>query len=230
MPELFIAGVGTGVGKTLVTTILCHQLGTVGRPVSAIKPVVSGFSVDDADSDPALIVRSLGGSATPDAMATIAPWRFKAPLSPHLAARREGRSIDLHAIVSFCREHESGTGKTVLVEGAGGVMSPVTEEHTCLDLIVLLGYPVVLVTGSYLGAISHTLTALCALRASRVGRSAIVISESAGGAGLDETARSLAQFGRLDRPPLVIPRLPGEHEHKWRVAPSLLGLCDLDHV
>src|SRR5438309_11970589 len=84
--RLFITAVGTGVGKTLVTTILCHQLTRMGRPVSAVKPIVSGFSAEDPDNDPALILRSLGRSPTADAMTAIAPWRFAAPLSPHLAA------------------------------------------------------------------------------------------------------------------------------------------------
>ena len=65
MRALFITSVGTGIGKTLVTTILCHQLTFAGRTVRALKPVVSGFSPDDPASDPALILRSLGQDPTP---------------------------------------------------------------------------------------------------------------------------------------------------------------------
>src|SRR5438874_12482034 len=83
--RLFITGVGTDVGKTLVTTILCHQLTRMGRRVGALKPVVSGFSAEDPNSDPAQILRSLGRLPTPDAITAMARWRVTAPLSPLLA-------------------------------------------------------------------------------------------------------------------------------------------------
>ncbi len=227
MQRLFITGVGTCVGKTLVTTILCHQLTAAGRRVSALKPVVSGFTANDPDSDPALILRSLGRSPSPEAIATIAPWRFSVPLSPHLAARRENRSIELDAVVAFCRENEAGD--VGIVEGAGGLMSPINSRKTCLDLIVVLGYPVILVTGSYLGAISHTLTALYSLRASGAVVGGIIVSESANSAGLAETVESLEPFAGSRVPLFALPRLPGDHEAKWRVAPVLTGLCGIDH-
>src|SRR5262249_41466189 len=162
----FITGVGTGVGKTLVTTILCHQLRDLGRSVSALKPVVSGFVDDDPQSDPALILRSLGISPTKATIASVSPWRFAAPIAPHLAARREGRSVTLEEVARFCSEPASSPASTRLIEGAGGVMSPICEDATCIDLIARLAVPVVLVTGTYLGALSHTLTALTALKGS----------------------------------------------------------------
>ena len=102
MDKLFITSVGTGIGKTLVTAILCHQLTQLGRSVAAIKPVVSGFRTDLA-SDPALILRSLGQEPTPQTIAAIAPWRFAQPISPHLAARNEGGGPSLPEVVAFCR-------------------------------------------------------------------------------------------------------------------------------
>jgi dethiobiotin synthetase len=230
MPELFITAVGTGIGKTLVTTILCSQLRGLGRAVSAFKPLVSGFSADDPDSDPALILRSLGRSPTPEAIAAIAPWRFTAPLSPHLASQREGRSVVLEDLVAFCREQEGGESELLLVEGAGGVMSPIESRKTSLDLIVRLGYPVILVTGSYLGALSHTITALYALYGSGAGLRGIVVSESSDSAGLVETIESLKPFAGSRVPLYPLPRLRGSYEEKWRVAPSLTGLCDLNDV
>src|SRR5947209_6393162 len=134
MHKFFITGVGTGIGKTLVTTILCHQLTRAGQRVAALKPIVSGFSPDDPHSDPALILRSLGRSPTPEAIGAIAPWRFAATLSPHRAARQEGRSIDLDEVVAFCRARDRTDGEFLMVEGAGGVMSPIDPRTTCLDL------------------------------------------------------------------------------------------------
>ena len=86
MSGLFITAVGTGIGKTLVTTILCHQLIGADRKVHAIKPVVSGFSLDDPRNDPALILRSLGRQPTPQSIAAIAPWRLAA-LCRHTSPR-----------------------------------------------------------------------------------------------------------------------------------------------
>lgn len=228
MSGLFIAGVGTGVGKTLVTTILCHQLRSAGRSVSALKPVVSGFVEDDRESDPALILRSLGGEPTPDAIASISPWRFAAPISPHLAARREGRSVTVDEIAHFCRQQIGGPGSIRLVEGAGGIMSPLCEGATNAHLIGRLGEPVVLVTGTYLGAISHTLTAAGSLMVMEMPPRAIVVSDSIDGVGLADTIEALREFGAGEIPIYPLPRLSGGPSERWRNAPSLLGICEAD--
>jgi dethiobiotin synthetase len=230
MSGLFITGVGTGVGKTLVTTILCHQLREMDRPVIALKPVVSGYVEGDPESDPALILQSLAVAHTAAAIAAIAPWRFAAPLSPHIAARREGRSVSRAEVARFCREQSEARGSIRLIEGAGGVMSPMTSDATCLDLILDIGDPVVLVTGTYLGALSHTLTALTALRERAVPLRGIVVSESADGVGLADTVEGLREFGAGDRPIHLLHRLPGEPRGRWRGAPLLTGICEPDHA
>jgi dethiobiotin synthetase len=222
--HLFITSVGTGIGKTLVTAILCKQLIGLGRLVRGIKPVVSGFSADDRTSDPVLILRSLGQTPTPQAVAAIAPWRFSAPLSPHLAAQREGKAIGIDDVAAFCRSQGDGNG-LLLIEGAGGVMAPIDNAHTGLDLMAMLGHPVILVTGTYLGTLSHTLTALVALRGRGLATRGIVVSESDQSAGLTETVESLAQFAGADIPVYPLPRLSGSNEEKWRSAPDLTDLC-----
>jgi dethiobiotin synthetase len=226
MRALFITSVGTGIGKTLVTAILCHQLTSAGRIVRALKPVVSGFSPKDPASDPALILRSLGQDPAPQSIAAIAPWRFARPISPHLAARMEGRTIQIDDVAAFCREQALESNGLILVEGAGGVMAPIDDAHTGLDLMARLGHPVILVTGSYLGAISHTLTALAALRWRGIVVKGIVVSESDQSVGLPDTIESLAQFVGTDVPVYALPRLTGSDEEKWRAAPALMALCD----
>jgi dethiobiotin synthetase len=197
----------------------------VGRTVRAIKPVVSGFLHDDLASDPALILRSLGQVPTPLAIAAVAPWRLTAPISPHLAARLEGRTILFDAVAAFCREQAPENDRFLLIEGAGGVMAPIDDAHTGLDLIARLGHPVILVTGSYLGAISHTLTALAALRGRGTKIRGIVVSESDQSVGLRDTVESLAQFAGADVGVYSLPRLSGSEEEKWCAAPSLVALC-----
>jgi dethiobiotin synthetase len=222
MRKMFITAVGTGIGKTLVTTMLCHQQTLAGQKVRAIKPLVSGFSLDDLSSDPALIIRSLGRKPTARAIAAIAPWRFSAPLSPHRAALQEGRTVEIDDIVSFCRRHEAGNDGVLIVEGAGGVMAPITPAHTGLDLMARLGYPAILVTGSYLGAISHSLTAVAALRGRGVVLQAIIVSESVESVGLADTVDSLCQFSGVDVQVSALRRVAGNDEEKWRRAPEFI--------
>jgi dethiobiotin synthetase len=224
---LFITATGTGIGKTLLTTIVCHQLQERGYAVRALKPVVSGFSSDDPSSDPALILQSLGQPATPEAIAAIAPWRFQAPLSPHLAARLEGRVIAFSEIAAFCRNQERCDCDLLLIEGAGGVMSPIDDSHTFLDLIPELGHSVILVTGSYLGAISHTLTAICALDSRAIDIRGVVVSESDPSAGLVETTESVKRLARADIPFYTLRRIPEGRVAKWRRAGMLLDATAL---
>jgi dethiobiotin synthetase len=221
MRNLFITSVGTEIGKTLTTSILCHQLALKGRGVAALKPVVSGFRFDDPDSDPALIVRSLGQRATAEAISAISPWRFAAPLSPHLAARMESRHVDISQVASFCQSHEHPT-RFLVVEGAGGLMSPLNDRATNLDLIGALGYPVVLVTGTYLGALSHTLTAHRTLVSSGVPIQAIIVSESDPSAGLSDTVETVTSFTGGRNTVIALHRLSGNVEQKWRSAPNLI--------
>lgn len=230
--RVFITGIGTGVGKTLVTTILCHQLRAASQDVRALKPVVSGFDDRDPESDPALILRSLGVDPSPERIATISPWRFAAPLSPHEAARREERRVTVDEIRGFCERpaDRPRTASIVLIEGAGGVMSPIAEDGTCLDLMSRIGASVLLVAGTYLGAISHTLTAISALESRHVAIDAVVVSESSESVGLAATVEALRHYGSRRLPILTLPRIAGSPEDRWRSAPPLMEVIpEFDH-
>lgn len=196
MSLLFVTGAGTGIGKTYVTAHLTRQL-----RVRAVKPVISGFDpAAPAGSDSAILLEAMGEALTPANIDAISPWRYAAALAPNMAARRENRTIDLPAIVDWCAA-QSGS---VIIEGVGGVMSPVTDEETVLDWIVALDCPALLVGGSYLGAISHTLTAFEALRACAIAVAAIVVSESEAGVDLDETAAVIRTHTQT--PVAIVPR------------------------
>ena len=229
MSTLFVTATGTEIGKTLVTAALCHELRAAGRPVRALKPVLSGYDPADLhESDPGVLLASLGEAVTAeavsaDAVAAIAPWRFAAPLSPDMAAAREGRRLDLAEIVAWCR---AAAGEPLLIEGIGGAMVPLDDEHTVLDWIAELGAPALVVAGSYLGTISHTLTTLAAIRGRGVPVAGLVISESPESpVPPAETAATIARHaGPL--PIRVVPRLPAGPA-PWRAAPPLaraLGL------
>ncbi|KQT20038.1 ATP-dependent dethiobiotin synthetase BioD [Methylobacterium sp. Leaf399] len=184
MTAVFVAGAGTGIGKTYLTAALTRGLRDAGRGVLTLKPVASGVApLDDpafASSDTAVLLAAQGLPVTPETVAACSPWRFAAPLAPDLAAAREGRHLALDDLVSWCRGRiaRAPDGTTVLIEGVGGVMSPVTPEATGLDWLTALDLPAVLVAGSYLGAISHALTAIETLRGRGVRLACAVVCES----------------------------------------------------
>ncbi|KAB1075566.1 dethiobiotin synthase [Methylobacterium planeticum] len=181
---LFIAGAGTEIGKTYVTAALTRRLRARGEAVRALKPLASGVPpVGDptfAASDTGRLLAAQGLALTPEAVEACSPWRFAAPLAPDLAAAREGRSLDLADLLAWCRAAVAAAEPEtlVLIEGVGGLMSPITREATGLDWLAALGVPALLVSGSYLGAISHALTAVETLRAHGVPLAAIAVSES----------------------------------------------------
>ncbi|MCJ2088149.1 dethiobiotin synthase [Methylobacterium sp. E-005] len=181
---VFIAGAGTEIGKTYVTAALTRRLRAQGRLVRTVKPLASGVpSIGDpgfAESDTARLLDAQGLALDAEAVEACSPWRFSAPLSPDQAAVLEGRSVELAELVGWCRAQIACTPGTLLIEGVGGLMSPVTEHATGLDWLRALGVPALLVSGSYLGAISHALTACETLRRYDVPLRAIAVSESAG--------------------------------------------------
>lgn len=196
MAAFFVTGTGTDVGKTFVTAALARHFRATGRSASALKPVVSGFDpAAPAGSDPAILLEALGREISAQEIARLSPWRFRAPLSPDMAARAEGASADLTAIAGFCRRAIESAEDILLIEGVGGVMTPLDEEHTLLDLMTELAPPLILVGGSYLGAISHLLSAQDVLLRRKLDLRAIVVSESETSAvGLDATLATLAHF------------------------------------
>ena len=193
MPALFVAGTGTDIGKTYVTAALLRALTSTGQVVDALKPVVSGFDeTAPAGSDPAVLLDAMGRAATPDALDAISPWRYAAPLAPNQAARLEGRQVEANAVIAFCRAGiDAAGGRMVFIESAGGIMSPLDDELTMLDLAKALAVPVLLVAGAYLGTISHTLTAVEVLRAAGLSLRAVIVNENEPGPGLRQAAEEI---------------------------------------
>lgn len=198
MRALFIAGAHTDVGKTHAACALIAAARARGLSVEAFKPAVSGIDPDDwGDSDPGRLLAALGRPLTPANLEAMSPLRFTAALSPPMAARLEGRDLRLQTLTDLCQKAlAAGSPDLMLIEGAGGVMSPLSEDATNLDLMAALGLPVVLVGGSYLGAISHTLTAARVIQGARLALAAVVISQDASPQAPDftETIGDVARF------------------------------------
>lgn len=206
MPAVFITGTGTGVGKTFVTASLIRYWRGRGHPVGALKPIVSGFDPAAPDgSDPALLLEALGRKATPTEWDRISPWRFRAPLSPNMAARAENRRIDFEALVRFSQDAIAAQDGYLVIEGIGGLMVPIDERHTVLDWMANLRLPLILVGGTYLGTLSHVLSAQDVLCSRKLDLRAIVISETQNSSvPLDATLATLGNFAAA--PLLGLPR------------------------
>ncbi len=206
MRAFFVTATGTEIGKTFVTAALARHFTAKGQAVNVLKPVVTGFDPKDfAGSDPALLLKAAGRALTLAEIERVSPFRFKAPLAPNLAAEREGRKLDFAAVLKCCEDAARARDAFLLIEGIGGLMVPLDDERTVLDLIERLGLPVILVTGSYLGTISHTLTALEVAKMRKLDIAALVISESEGSTvSLGGTAATLRQFSSI--PIVTVPR------------------------
>ena len=214
MKRTFITATGTGIGKTLVTDVLTRQLRRQGKSVQALKPIISGFTDDTLDeSDTAMLLRAMDQPVNPETIQAISPWRFIAPLSPDMAALREGRTVDFLKLIEFC---DKADADHVLIEGVGGAFVPLDNGHVVADWIAALGACAILVCGSYLGTLSHTIATVQALANRNVIISGIVISESVEGAvSVEETQTTLARF--LGPVPIAcLPRL-----RDWSEAPDL---------
>ena len=225
MKSYFITATGTGIGKTLITTALCWQLRQQGKAVTALKPVISGYDPKDMHNDSANILKSCGITPTARLLETISPWRYAAPLAPSMAADLEGNPIDLTALVQFCLEHTTLQSDVLLVEGVGGIMTPLSDHATVLDWMSALDWPVIVVAGSYLGSISHTLATVEVLRSRGMTIHCVILSESADNpASLADIAATLEKFLPKSIPVLKIPRAEATEE-MWRYTPVINWLC-----
>ena len=212
MTALFVTATGTDIGKTFVTAGLIRALRRAGRTVDAAKPVISGFTMEGLGaSDTGVLLSAMGRDLNPQEAERISPWRFTAPLSPDMAAEAEGKIIDFDALIADSRGRIVGHQDILLIEGVGGVMVPLDETHTVLGWMEALGLPVLLVAGSYLGTISHTLSALDVLTGRGLRVAALVVSETPGSTvGLDQTIATLRRFIPAETEILGLPRLTGQ--------------------
>jgi dethiobiotin synthetase len=223
--RVFVTATGTDVGKTFIACALARELLARGLKLRVLKPVASGFDARSADqSDPGKLLLAQGLPPNVANLDATTPWRFEAPLSPDMAARRENRSLPFGDLVAFCTQRHAVD--VTLIEGIGGVMVPLDAEHTVLDWIERLKPRIVLVAGSHLGTLSHTLTAVACLQARKLEPAAVVISESPEQpVPLEETAEAVRQ--RLPRVPIIaLPRVT-TGAPSAAAAAAIVALADL---
>lgn len=157
MQGLFITGTDTGVGKTVVACAIVRELSAAGVRAGAYKPVCSGAETSPDGglswSDVEALADALNGAFPVE---RICPQCFSAPLAPPIAAAREGRSVDA-GLLAAGREWWTGRVDVLIVEGAGGLLSPLADGVSNADLAGQLGYPLLIVAADRLGTINHTL-------------------------------------------------------------------------
>jgi dethiobiotin synthetase len=224
MTALFVTATGTDIGKTFVTAGLISAFRRAGRTVDAAKPVTSGFSLDAvAASDTGVLLSAMGRDLTAPEAERISPWRFAAPLSPDMAAEAEGKPIDYAALLADSRARVAANPDVMLIEGVGGIMVPLDDRHTVLDWMEALALPILLVAGSYLGTISHTLSAIDVLARREMKIAALVVSETEGSSvGLEPTIATLRRFVPAEIEIFALPRLNGpDHPAFDRLAEML---------
>jgi dethiobiotin synthetase len=159
VPGLFVTGTDTGVGKTYVTACIARILRRAGLRVGVYKPVASGcvWRGEQLCSDDALVLWDAAGRFGD--LDAVCPQRFAAPLAPPLAAAAEGRVVDA-ALLRAGLQPWLDCADIVLIEGAGGLMSPVTENEFVADLAYDFRYPLLVVAANALGVINQTLQTL----------------------------------------------------------------------
>lgn len=199
----FITGTDTGVGKTVLTALLARHLRERGVSAAALKPICSGGR-DDARA----LRAAMNGALTPD---EINPWHFRASLAPLLAARRERRRVGLADVLAHVRTMQKRFN-VLLVEGAGGLLSPLGENFDSRDLIAALRATPIVVCPNRLGAVNQVLLTLAALPRSASCRARVVlISPSKPDASTSTNVSLLAEF--LDAKRIFcLPRLGGRFD------------------
>jgi dethiobiotin synthetase len=224
MTAVFITATGTDIGKTFIARGMIGKLRARGRSVEALKPVITGFDPRAPQlSDTGRLLLALGVTLTPERIAAASPFRLREPLSPDIAARREGTAIDFAALVDHGRRAIAAHRDALIIEGIGGIMVPLDDRHTVLDWMIELDLPLILAAGSYVGTLSHTLTALEVLDRASLKVAAVVVNETPDSAAtLEDTAATIRRFA-TGIEVLALPRLSeGRLDH-----PVMAALADL---
>ena len=158
---LFVAGTNTDAGKTYVSALIAKQLYKSGHRVGVYKPVASGCVVEDSELVSEDAVQLWHAAGKPLNLDAVCPQRFQAPITPHLSAIAEGKTLDREQVRTGLSAWADQCD-IVIVEGAGGLMTPLSEKEYFGDLALEFGYPVIVVTPNIIGAINQTMQTLVA--------------------------------------------------------------------
>lgn len=199
----FFAGTDTDVGKTYCAAAVAAELRHSGKRVGVYKPVESGCRRADGQLLPADAHRLWQAAGRPRTLQDVCPQRFEAPLAPPQAARLEGRAVDAELLRRGAACWENGAYDVVLVEGAGGLMSPLADGMLNLDLVRLFPTArLLIVAANRLGAIHQTLATCEAAKRGGIAPAGILLSASAADSD-DSAATNAADIARYSDVPVL---------------------------
>jgi dethiobiotin synthetase len=171
----FITGTDTGVGKTYVAAGIASALRSRRLDVGVMKPVETGCRTIEGKPVPRDARKLIMAAGARDSIALVNPYCFRKPLAPSIAAELDHAAVNIGSIIkayrTLSRRHD-----LMIVEGAGGILVPLTAKHTSLDLAGKIGLPVVIVARPGLGTINHTLLTISALKGIGVKIAGVVIN------------------------------------------------------
>lgn len=196
---LFVTGTDTEIGKTYIAASLARRLRDEGKRVGVYKPVASGCVVDASGelvSEDALALWEAAGR--PETLDRVCPQRFKAPLAPPAAAAAEGRVVDREQMIAAARWWIPRCDSLV-VEGAGGLMSPLADDCFNADVAVALGARLVVVAPNRLGVINHVLQTLLVAERYRLPVTGVVLNQvdAEADASTATNAETIRRYGKL---------------------------------
>ena len=208
---IFLTGTGTGVGKTVAGCVIAAHWAAQGLDPRVMKPAESDCALVDGSLVPrdALALKTAAGDPRP--LDEICPYRYEVPLTPAHAAEREGEPPDLERIVAQV-EALKEEGNPLLVEGAGGLLAPLTEDALMSDLALAANLPLVLVAPLELGTINHTLLSVREAKRQGLTILGVILSDTTGEAtpAAERNPAAVAELCGADAPLLgVIPYLEG---------------------
>jgi dethiobiotin synthetase len=214
---VFVSGTGTEVGKSVVAAVIAASLARGGERVAVFKPAVTGLE-QPGEPDHELLRRAAGSAQDDDG---IAPYRYRRPLSPHLAAELENERIEPSLLLERARS-AAAAADAIVCEGVGGLLVPLTPGYLVRDLARELELPLVLAAPPGLGTINHTLLTVEAARAVGLEVAGVVLTPWPGEEGQLERSNleTIAALGRVPVEPLG--RIDLERPEDWPT-PAVAG-------
>lgn len=199
LSHLFVTAASTDIGKTYITGKFLEQDQKSAQRWIGSKPIVSGWDAENlARNDTGKLLKAMKIPLTPKSIDSMTPWRYHTPVAPDLAQRIESKPFCFDELQHFCnlqKRRAEAQKKSVIFEGVGGILSPISQNKTVLDWIKAIHVPSLVVAGTYLGSISHTLSCLQVLERDGILIRGVVLNETKGSAvSIYETERSLKQF------------------------------------
>lgn len=198
---LAVVGTDTGVGKTAISTALVAAWRARGLHPAGMKPCETGVG-PEGPLDALALQEAAGGG---DALEHVCPFRFAMPAAPLIAARAEGRRVEPELLLETASLLSNGGRRPLVVEGAGGLLVPLTDTLDFSGLLQALGLPVVLVGRAGLGTLNHTLLTLEALRTRAIAVEAVVLVESRPDPRDPTVSTNLLELGRRAGVPVLGP-------------------------